>query len=136
MHIHRPLVLGLFDCDPDGIKILDVYRNGSKNLAHEKRYHVPEMKWLGLKPEAIFSARRDDSDALSLTPRDASKITSMLISDTERTLGIGLGVECRTALQWIKMLNRKAEIQVLDDKPGGMAEWLVKQIEREVVLVS
>ena len=136
MHVHRPLILGLFDCDPDGIKILDVYRNGSRTLEHEKRYRVPEMKWLGLKPEAIFSIGKDDSAALSLTPRDASKVTSMLMSDTERTLGTGLGVECRTALQWMKMLNKKAEIQVLDDMPRGMAEWLVKQIEREFASVS
>jgi meiotic recombination protein SPO11 len=136
MHIHRPLVLGLFDCDPDGIKILDVYRNGSKTLAHERRYHVPEMKWLGLKPEAIFSTGQDDSAAQPLTPRDVSKVTSMLMSDTERTLGTGLGVECRAALQWMKMLNRKAEIQVLDDMPGGLAKLLVKQIDREFASLS
>lgn len=136
MHIHRPLVLGLFDCDPDGIKILDVYRNGSKTLAHEKKYHLPEMRWLGLKPENIFSHSQDDSAALPLTPRDVSKVISMLTSDTERTLGTGLGVECRTALQWMKMLNKKAEIQVLEDMPGGMAQWLVKQIEREFASLS
>lgn len=136
MHIHRPLVLGLFDCDPDGIKILDVYRNGSKTLAHEKKYHLPEMRWLGLKPETIFPHSQDDSAALPLTPRDVSKVISMLTSDTERTLGTGLGVECRTALQWMKMLNKKAEIQVLEDMPGGMAQWLVKQIEREFASLS
>ena len=136
MHIHRPLVLGLFDCDPDGIKILDVYRNGSKTLAHEKKYHLPEMRWLGLKPENIFSHSQDASAALPLTPRDVSKVISMLTSDTERTLGTGLGVECRTALQWMKMLNKKAEIQVLEDMPGGMAQWLVKQIEREFASLS
>lgn len=136
MHIHRPLVLGLFDCDPDGIKILDVYRNGSKTLAHEKKYQLPEMRWLGLKPENIFSHSQDDSAALPLTPRDVSKVISMLTSDTERTLGTGLGVECRTALQWMKMLNKKAEIQVLEDMPGGMAQWLVKQIEREFASLS
>lgn len=133
-HIHRPVVLGLFDCDPDGIKILDVYRNGSRSLAHESAYNVPEMKWLGLKPTDVFSAGNDDSAALALTGRDISKITCMLTSDIERTLSGGIGSETRTALQQMRMLNRKAEIQVLEDTPGGMEELLVRRIEQELVV--
>ena len=132
LHTCRPLVLGLFDCDPDGIKILDVYRNGSRSLAHESAYNIPEMKLLGLKPGDVFATDQDDSAALSLTARDVFKITSMLTSDIERTLGCGLRSESRTALQWMRMLNRKAEIQTLEDMPGGMEEWLVKRIEREL----
>lgn len=133
---HQPLILGLFDCDPDGVKILDIYRNGSKSLAHERSYHVPEMKWLGVKPSDIFAVGRDDTGALPLTVRDVSKIKSMLVADTERPLGTGLGVECRSALQWMRMLNRKTEIQALEYMPGAMEYWLFKRIEREFAAVS
>jgi meiotic recombination protein SPO11 len=120
---HRP-ILGVFDCDPDGIKILDVYRNGSRTLAHESAYNVPEMKWLGLTPTDAFSITQDDSAVLSLTARDVTKITTML--------GSSLGSNSRTALQWMRLLNRKAEIQLLEELPGGVVEWLAKRIEQDL----
>jgi meiotic recombination protein SPO11 len=132
MHIRQPLVLGLFDCDPDGVKILDVYRSGSKNLAHERAYHVPEMRWIGLKPEDVFAEELDDSATLPLTKRDMAKIKSMLISDVECSLGTGLAPESRSALQWMRMLNRKAEIQILEDMPGGMRKWVMARIEAQL----
>jgi meiotic recombination protein SPO11 len=135
-HRTLPPVLGLFDCDPDGIKILDVYRNGSRTLAHERAYHVPEMEWLGVKPDDVFARGNEDAATISLTTRDVSKIKSMLVSDAEAPLGRGLGAESRTALQWMKMLNRKAEIQILEDMPGGMNYWLMERIEEELSKVS
>ena len=126
---------GLLDYDPDGIKILDVYRNGSRTLAHERAYHVPEMKWLGLKPD-VFARGNEDAATIPLKPRDVVKIKSMLVANVEAPLGRGLGAESRTALQWMKMLNRKAEIQILEDMPGGMDQWLMERIEEELCKAS
>lgn len=60
----------------------------------------------------------------------------MLLADTERSRGPKLGADSRTALQWMKMLNRKAEIQILRDVCGGMDQWLTKRIEQELSRVS
>ena len=128
---HRPLILGLFDCDPDGAKILDIFRNGSKILAHERAYHVPEMRWLGIRPSDVFALGQDDSVTIPLTAHDRAKIKSMLVTDVESPLNTGLGAESRSALQWMKMLSRKAEIQILEDMPGGTGHWLKKRIEEE-----
>lgn len=133
---YRPVVLGLFDCDPDGIKILDVYRNGSKNLAHEKAYHVPEMRWLGLRPSDQFAPGQNDTATIALTAHDLSKIKSMLVADVESPVNTGLGGECRSALQLMKLLNRKAEMQILEDLPGGIGRWLMQRIEQELSRLS
>jgi len=105
-------------------------------LAHERTHHVPEIKWLGLKPSDGLAMGQADSAAIPLTARDISKIKSMLIADLECALGTGLGIETRSALQWMRMLNRKAEIQILEEMPGGVEEWLKRRIEQELVGLS
>jgi len=126
-----PPLFGLFDCDPDGINILNTYHFGSKTLAQEHAYNLPEMKWLGVKLEDEFLNAADDKSVQSLTERDRAKARSMLASDDwngvpdEERFRIG---GCRSALQHMLMLNRKMEIQVLEERFGGTAEWLQRKL--------
>ena len=44
-------ILGLFDSDPYGLKILSVYMKGSKNMSYDSfNLTTPDIKWLGVRP--------------------------------------------------------------------------------------
>jgi DNA topoisomerase VI subunit A len=132
----QPPIFGLFDCDPDGINILDVYRHGSRNLSHESAYNVPQLTWLGLKPEDVLHSLHNDTSALHLTKRDRTKAAAMLRRPSMTDDRYGLGEACKTALHQMIMLNKKAEIQMLDERPEGMVEWLRKKIVDEMGRLS
>jgi len=47
-------ILGLFDADPYGLKILSVYMKGSKNMAYDAiNLSTPDIKWLGVRPSDL-----------------------------------------------------------------------------------
>jgi meiotic recombination protein SPO11 len=47
-------VLGLFDADPYGLKILSVYMSGSKNMSYDSAsLTTPDIKWLGVRPSDL-----------------------------------------------------------------------------------
>jgi DNA topoisomerase VI subunit A len=47
-------VLGLFDSDAHGLKILSVYMQGSESMSHDAAsLATPDIKWLGVRPSDL-----------------------------------------------------------------------------------
>jgi len=124
-------VFGLFDWDPDGIRILKCYLYGSKNLAQEHDCNIPEMRWIGLKGVEVAGSQHVGGVSMALTPRDRTTAMSMLAShewhDDSGDVLPGL-YEAVTELRRMLMLNRKAEIQSLDEIQGGLEDWLIDKL--------
>jgi meiotic recombination protein SPO11 len=116
---------GLMDFDPDGLDILSTYKHGSKAFAHQSAELVlPSIQWVGVNSSHI--GQEDDlhqrQGLLKLSARDRRKATSML--KREQFAEGGAEPEWRRELQVMLMLNVKAEIQLLEARPGGLAACL------------
>lgn len=133
------------DLDPDGVHIMSTYKYGSLRLAHEDAARVdghganlPTLQWLGVQSHHINRTPGNEGDTttggladaqgvMKLTPRDRKKAHRLL------EWGIcgehGLEPAWRAALQSMLMLNVKAEMQILDEVPGGLVSWLSNQLE-------
>jgi len=122
-----PPVYGLADFDPDGLAILSVYKHGSIALAHESaELRVPQLRWLGLRSEHVMiggEGAQASQGLLTLTVRDRRKARKMLEREVAAEEGGRLSDESRE-LQNMLMLNVKAELQLLDSVPMGMADLL------------
>jgi meiotic recombination protein SPO11 len=132
--LHRPrtAIFGLFDADPDGVNIMQIYRQGSHSLPHERAADVPEMQWLGIRTDDVLAEVQDDEAVLKLTARDRRKAVAMLDRlSGEAEAGVA-GEQCRIELQKMLMLNVKAEIQILEDRPGGVHGWLDQKIRKQL----
>ena len=126
-----PQVFGLVDFDPDGLAIFSIYKNGSLARAHENQeLRVPHLQWLGLRSEHIMRGGDDvhaSQGILSLTARDRRKAVKML----ERSVssdGSDIDFQARQALQVMLVFNTKAELQLLDSVPCGMASLLSNRL--------
>lgn len=126
-----PPVFGIFDADPDGINIMQIYRQGSRSLPHERAFSIHEMQWLGVWTEDIFSGAQDDEPTLKLTPRDRRKAVAMM-----KTLDVQsvdrVDEQCRVELQKMLILNIKAEVQILEDRNGGLERWLRRKLKKQL----
>ena len=125
-----PPVFGLADCDPDGLAILSIYRNGSAALTHENDdLRVPQLQWLGLQTDHMMgeSLLHSSQGLLSLTKRDRRRAVKLL----ERNAGTSSETELRMsrALQTMLMLNTKAELQLLDSVPNGTTSLLESRLD-------
>jgi len=117
-------IYGLFDGDPDGIDILRCYKHGSKALAQERGCNIPEMEWIGVKFDDITRAFGEDVVSKELTDTDMKKLKSMCASLSKIP-----GMEdCISDLEIMRIRGRKVEIQVLEDRPGGLYGWLENKL--------
>ncbi|ENI08116.1 hypothetical protein COCC4DRAFT_162561 [Bipolaris maydis ATCC 48331] len=134
----------LVDLDPDGIAILSTYKYGSYRLMHEdvalmntSALCLPNVQWLGVKSDNMSPSLVGEDGTerkmihqlqglMRLTTRDRIKATRMLEWDLCAEDGFERG--WRRELQWMLMLNVKAEMQVLDELPGGLVSWLSDQL--------
>ncbi|KAI4635250.1 uncharacterized protein J4E87_000200 [Alternaria ethzedia] len=141
----------LMDLDPDGIAILSTYKYGSYRLAHEDVTStdtatpgLPNIRWLGVKSHHMSgtslgevhtetSTKSQLQGLMRLTARDRNKAARML----EWNLCAEEGPEkgWRQELQTMLMLNVKAEIQILDEMPGGLVSWLSDRLRQTTELV-
>ncbi|KAI4683500.1 uncharacterized protein J4E88_004676 [Alternaria novae-zelandiae] len=141
----------LMDLDPDGIAILSTYKYGSYRLAHEDVTStdtatpgLPNIRWLGVKSHHMSgtslgevhtetSTKPQLQGLMRLTARDRNKAARML----EWNLCAEEGPEkgWRQELQKMLMLNVKAEIQILDEMPGGLVAWLSDRLGQTTELV-
>jgi meiotic recombination protein SPO11 len=144
-HSPRVEMLALVDYDPDGIAILSTYKYGSYRLAHENvttggttTLSLPRLRWLGVRGHQISRAPvtkpdKGDNDLvdaqglMKLTARDRNKARQML--EWNLCSEGGPEPEWRRELQMMLMLNIKAEMQILEEFPGGLPKWLVHQLE-------
>ena len=89
------------------------------------------MIWIGLKSEELVRVAGGENSWLSMSIRDRNTAMSMLNSkewkDEEGNLLPGLR-DCYTELQRMLWLNRKAEMQMLDEVEGGLSGWLTGKI--------
>jgi meiotic recombination protein SPO11 len=130
----------LVDLDPDGIAILSTYKYGSYRLAHEDitpkdtpGLSLPNIQWLGVKRHHVSRTPVGEGDTdtcvmpalqglMKLTARDRTKAVRML--EWDLCAEDGLENSWRYELQTMLMLNTKAEMQILDELPGGLVSWL------------
>jgi meiotic recombination protein SPO11 len=134
----------LVDWDPDGIAIMSTYKHGSYRLAHENVtskdkpvLNLLQLHWLGVQSHQIgrIPVTEGDTDKntiadaqglMRLTPRDRTKARQMLGWDLYAENGPE--ASCRRELQTMLVLNMKAEMQILDELPGGLATWLSTEL--------
>ncbi|EXJ74677.1 uncharacterized protein A1O5_01370 [Cladophialophora psammophila CBS 110553] len=131
-HSPSPIpVFGLFDWDPHGVGILKCYLYGSKNLAQEHGCNIPDIRWVGIKAEDVLPHQDIGNPTIQLSKRDRMTAIGLLGSqewrDQAGTPLPGLQ-EAVTEVQRMLMLNRKAEIQSLDERPGGLEGWLTGKL--------
>ncbi|KAF7507604.1 hypothetical protein GJ744_010274 [Endocarpon pusillum] len=131
LHRRRPCIFGLFDADPDGINIMQIYCQGSQSLPHETELNVPEMQWLGVRAADVLAEVQNDESVLKLTSRDRKKAVAML-GRLNRESEAVVDEQCKIELQRILVLNVKAEIQLLEDRPGGLEGWLNGRIRMQL----
>ncbi|KAK5116171.1 hypothetical protein LTR62_008497 [Meristemomyces frigidus] len=127
-----PPCFALVDYDPDGLAIMSVYTHGSVALAHESdELRVPRLKWMGLNNEHLSFAAMDvhaSQGLLALTARDRAKARKLL----ERAMGqesTSYDEEICAALRTMLILGVKAELQLLDATPDGMARMVSERLE-------
>ncbi|OCL06949.1 DNA topoisomerase IV, alpha subunit [Glonium stellatum] len=139
----------IVDYDPDGLAILSTYKHGSYALAHEnsratsgsaggRQLNLPRLQWVGvrshhLQPPASADnvcAERDTRQTqglMKLTRRDRCKARRML--EREAFVEDGVEAEWRSELQIMLMLNIKAEMQIFEERQGGLGFWLMEALE-------
>jgi meiotic recombination protein SPO11 len=135
----------LVDLDPDGIAILSTYKYGSYRLAHEDvaqgdtpGLNLPNLRWLGVKSHDISRTPVGESGTntsvlpqlqglMKLTARDRTKAMRML--EWDLCVEDGPEQDWRRELQAMLTLNIKAEMQILDELPGGLVSWARRGLE-------
>lgn len=136
----------LVDLDPDGIAILSTYKYGSYRLAHEDvtpsdtpGLTLPNIRWIGVKSHHVSRTPVGESDTdtnavpelqglMKLTQRDRAKAARMLEWDLCTEDGPEQG--WRRELQCMLMLNIKAEMQIIDELPGGLVSWICGELDQ------
>jgi len=98
-------ILGLFDCDPYGLLIMQIYKYGSRIASYDaSSMAICNLKWLGIRPSDMM--RIPSSCLMDLTEKD-------------QTILMGIRKQYYTESAWINecdlMLsyNKKAEIESL-----------------------
>jgi DNA topoisomerase VI subunit A len=109
---------------------------GSKNLAQEHGSNIPETRWIGVKAEDLLvSSLLEEGVSMRLSRRDRMAAISMIASPEWRDESgdvLPSLVEPLAELRRMLMLNRKAEMQCLDEMPGGLEDWVVAKMEQRL----
>ncbi|KAF5675623.1 meiotic recombination-associated protein [Fusarium heterosporum] len=147
-------ILGLFDYDPDGIKILRCYRYGSDRLGHETDLSTHALQWLGIKSTHLFrdytgssffgSCHLSRFSQVSITSTSCRDPVSYLSARERKAASSALKkiehpstneievCEVRHELQLMLMLGFKAEIEWLDES-GDLCSWLDGEIGEALI---
>mmetsp|Transcript_4319 Transcript_4319/g.6485 ORF Transcript_4319/g.6485 Transcript_4319/m.6485 type:complete len:339 (+) Transcript_4319:196-1212(+) len=100
----------LGDCDPHGIDIFLVYRDGvhandHKRLYLKKHLSCPTIQWMGVFPSELFSPLLPSKVCMSLTQQDKQKIHSLLHGNRSTNDPF--------VRQQLTKMHKKAEIEAL-----------------------
>jgi len=105
-------ILGLFDSDAHGLKILSVYMQGSEAMSHDSaNLATPDIKWLGVRPSDLDKYKVPKDCRLDLSAHDITFAESLLQKPY---------IQKRKT--WVKELEKllsskeKAEIQAFTSK--------------------
>lgn len=102
-------VLGLFDSDPYGLKILSVYMSGSKNLSYDSgNLTTPDIKWLGVRPSDLNKYKIPSNCRLKMTDHDIKTGKELLQEDF-----IKQNPKWYKELELMITSGEKAEIRIL-----------------------
>lgn len=104
-------------------------------MAQEYHCNLPEIEWIGLKAQDVADLSDFDDTSTVLSMRDRALALSMLTNrewrDRSGTVLPGLDMALEE-LRRMLMLNRKAEIQILDERRGGLENWLTARLSDEL----
>lgn len=102
-------ILGLFDADPYGLKILSVYMKGSKNMSYDAiNLTTPDIKWLGVRPSDLDKYNIPPQCRLEMTEHDIKEGKSLLQEDFIKANPLW-----QAELEMMVKSKIKAEIQAL-----------------------
>ena len=102
-------ILGLFDADPYGLKILSVYMKGSKNMAYDAiNLTTPDIKWLGVRPSDLDKYNIPQQCRLEMSEHDLKTGRELLNEDF-----IKANPKWHHELELMVKSKVKAEIQAL-----------------------
>jgi meiotic recombination protein SPO11 len=110
--------------------IMAIFKYGSVAQTHENaKLNVRLLQWLGLCTSSVVTATDylGEEAFLPLSARDRRKAVSMLSSPSFAE--DGPEPTWRAELQYMLMLNLKAEIEILYERDGGIEEWLDKRLQ-------
>ncbi|KAI0017176.1 Spo11/DNA topoisomerase VI subunit A [Xylariomycetidae sp. FL0641] len=142
IHSACPLVTVcvLVDFDPDGIKIMQTYKHGSRGLAHESQVTLPKLSWIGLKsqdlhPKTVPSQMRSRAQAdLAELPGPAAgerSVTQVEGQQTTLTSTASGG-----SILTLKAGDRKKAVGLLDGLDDGPAHDASEiEIRRELQIM-
>jgi meiotic recombination protein SPO11 len=126
---------------------MSTYKYGSYALAHENvtaasfSGHVltlPRLRWLGLNNCQLNVHPKDERTTDGEVTIDAQGLMRLTVRDRRKARQMLAGEVCaeqgpqpdwRRGLQVMLMLNVKAEMQVLEERPGGISGWLKDALE-------
>lgn len=102
-------ILGLFDADPYGLKILSVYMKGSKNMSYDAiNLTTPDIKWLGVRPSDLNKYNIPQQCRLEMTEHDIKEGKQLMEEDFIKS-----NPKWHAELQTMVKSKVKAEIQAL-----------------------
>ncbi|KAL6534670.1 DNA topoisomerase 6 subunit A [Orobanche gracilis] len=102
--------LALVDSDPYGLRILSVYRYGSKNMSYDSANLVtPDVKWLGVRHSDLDKYKIPEAGRLQMRDRDIKCVKALLNDLPLSTNARSQAVEkmphplfCKSERKWIK----------------------------------
>jgi len=102
-------ILGLFDADPYGLKILSVYMKGSKNMSYDAiNLTTPDIKWLGVRPSDLEKYNIPQQCRLEMSEHDLKTGKELLQEDFVKA-----NPAWHRELEMMVKSKVKAEIQAL-----------------------
>lgn len=102
-------ILGLFDSDPYGLKIMSVYMSGSKAMSYDSEaLATSDIKWLGVRPSDLDRYKIPEQCRLDMTQADIDMGEKLLKEEF-----IQKNPEWMKELQLMLKMKKKAEIQAL-----------------------
>lgn len=101
------VVLGLADYNPFGVELLLTYKFGSRSMSWEgANYHVPDLRWLGLRAGQVYDSEVADTSFETLSVVDDRKLNSLLRLPH-------LPDSFRTELEEMSTGNKKCDLEAL-----------------------
>lgn len=112
---------------------MSAYKHGSASLQQHDNPKIPRLNWLGLKSDTVCQTINvcGAQELLPLSNRDRRRASKML--EWKNLDEDGAEAGWRRELQIMLMLNYKAEIQLMDEREGGVHGWIKDRLFIETV---